>query len=628
MSPNNSEESVDPLGEAISRHQAGDLEAARSLYQSRLETAPDDVRAWCLLASVEGQSGRHEQASEAYEKAVLVDPDCVPAHAGLGTSRLNRHDFEGAAESLRRTLELDGSQVEARIQLASALRRLARLPEATAALEAALQLAPDHPRARFNLAMSQLEGGTPDKAEENFRRVLERHGGVAPAHAGLGRALMAQNRLDEATAALERALEIAPDNPETAIALGNLMTARGRTEQARARFEGVLARHSGHPQALSGLAELDRLSGQPEQGLTRLDSIGSGQPPGGVVLMNARLLNDAGRPRDAAAFIRQRLDSEALMPGVITGLNRELGRALDRLEDYDAAWQAWTTAHKGGEGAFEPAHFAQAVEALTGAFDAALYRTPAPADRPDGPRPLLLIGAPRSGKSMLEQMLACHPAIHGAGELRCLGGIVGSLQHDHTELGPYPACIERLDANARRALAGGYREVLRAAAPSADWVTDTQPTNFLHAGLARLLADDVRVIYCRRNPLDLAWACYGRGFADAALAFAATPAGIAGYLEGLERVVAHWREVLPEGVITVDYEQLVRTPEIELRRVLDALGVPWSEACDGYWEPGRASLSVPPTLAGPVTADEIGRGAPYRERFPGIPAIDTDAPRG
>ena len=628
MSPNSSEGSVDPLSEAIARHQAGDLAAARSLYQAHLQATPDDVRAWCLLASVEGQSGRHDLASEAYEHAIAIDPGCVPAHAGLGTSRLHRQDFEGAADSLRRTLELDGSQVEARIQLASALRRLARLPEATAVLEAALELAPDHPQARFNLGMSQLEGGMPDKAEDSFRRVLERHGGVAPAHAGLGRAFMAQNRLDEAAAALERALEIAPDNPETAIALGNLMTARGRLEQACVRFEDVLARHAGHPQALSGLAELDRLSGHPERGLGRLDSIGPGQVPGGVVLMNARLLNDAGRAADAADFIRERLDAEPLMPGVGSGLRRELGRALDRLKDHDGAWAAWTDAHRGADAAFEPAHFAEAVDALIGAYGAALFRTPAPADRPDGPRPLLLIGAPRSGKSILEQMLACHPAIHGAGELRFLGGIVGSLQHDHAQLGPYPASIGRLDAPARRALAGRYRDTLRNVAPSADWVTDTQPTNFLHAGLARLLADDVRVVYCRRDPVDLAWACYGRGFADAALAFAATPAGIVSYLEGLERVVAHWHEVLPEGVITVDYEQLVRTPESALRRVLDALGVPWSKDCDGYWEPGRASLSVAPTLSGPVTDAEVGRGAPYRERFPGIATGDPDAPRG
>ena len=119
-----------PLQEAMAHHQAGDVAAAVGLYRRHLEQRPEDVAAWCLLASAEGQAGHHPGAGEAYRRAVEIAPRHAPAHAGLGTSCLQRGDFEAAARHLRRAVELDPEQVDARLQLAMVLRRQARLPVA------------------------------------------------------------------------------------------------------------------------------------------------------------------------------------------------------------------------------------------------------------------------------------------------------------------------------------------------------------------------------------------------------------------------------------------------------------------------------------------------------------------
>ncbi len=610
----------DRLAQAMALHRAGDLGAALAAYRRHLQDRPGDVEAWCLLAGAEGQSGNHAGARSAYRRGVEAAPGHAPAHAGLGTSSLHLGDFAGAVEHFRRALELDPALTDARLQLAMALRRLARLEEAIAALEAVLEREPEHAQARFNLGMASLEAGRPDRAEDAFRRVLSARPGFVPALVGLGRALQSRNRLDEARETLDEAGAAAPEDPAVAMARAGLLTATGRVTEARSEYEKALAARPRDAGACLGLAELDRLAGAPERGIARLEPLLRTSPPGGVLVSLARLLRAAGRPTDAEGLAREQLASDRLMPRVRLALLRELGHALDETGDADGAWAAWTEANAPRAGRFDPDDFDRAIDALIRSFDPALIERAAVATESPatGPQPLLLVGPPRAGKSILEQMLACHPAVHGAGELRMLGELVNAVQ----QLGgaeAYPGCVAALGAGDLATLAADYRAALAAAAAGRRWVVDTQPTNFLHVGLAALLHPGVRVVWCRRDPVDLAWACYARGFADGAFDFAASADGIGRYLAALDRLFEHWRRLLPGAVAGVDYETLVTAPEDTVGGVLDWLGLGGHPDCAESHRPGRASLAAPPALSGPLHAGEVGRGGPYASRFAGLP---------
>jgi tetratricopeptide (TPR) repeat protein len=602
----------------MARHQAGDLAAAAGLYRRHLEQRPEDVAAWCLLASAEGQAGHHAGAGEAYRRAVEISPDHAPAHAGLGTSSLQQGNFEEAAGHLRRAVELDPEQVDARLQLAMVLRRQVRLPEATAELEEVLRRQPGHAQARFNLGMASLEGGRAEAAEDAFRKVLEARPRLVPALVGLARALRARNRPDAARVPLAEARALAPGDPAVAVARGGLLVTCGELAAAREAFEEALAADPGQTAALLGLAELDRLAGHCDRGIERLAPLLAGPAPGGVAVLMGRLLREAGRADEAERFIRRQLDGEALMPGARAALERELGRVLDARGDVDGAWAAWTAANAGRAGRFDPAHFDRAVDMLIDSFRPA-GPPPVPLPEPDAPLSLLIVGAPRSGKSLLEQMLACHPDVHGGGERRTLGDLVVEVGQRVPD-GTYPANVGKLEPGALAELAATYAADLKQAAAGARWVIDTQPTNFLHVGLARLLYPGLRVVWLRRDPRDLAWACYARGFADSAFDFAAEPAGIGPYFAALDRLRAHWATLLGDGFLSVDYEALVRQPQVELGRVFAWLGLAPDAMDADFHLPGRSSLSSPPALTRPLDGGEIGRGRAYAERFPGLPA--------
>ena len=190
-----------------------------------------------------------------------------------------------------------------------------------------------------------------------------------------------------------------------------------------------------------------------------------------------------------------------------------------------------------------------------------------------------------------------------------LGALTETLRQRSGSSLPYPACVAELTPELTRSLSETYGRALDERSTGARFLIDTQPTNYLHLGLAAASCPTLRVVYCRRRPLDLALACYARGFADAAsTAFSRSVAWIGSYMAGVDRLMDHWRGV---GIDVLD-------PEHQFRRTLTFLGLEWTEECSAYDDPARASLSAPPVLHGPMQPDQIGRGDAYRQQLQAV----------
>jgi tetratricopeptide (TPR) repeat protein len=616
------------LQRAMDKHRAGDHAAARPLYLAYLESNPSDAEAYCLLASLEGEQGDHGGAEEAFGKAIAARGDHAPAHAGLGVSLLLQGRPAEAADALRRAIELQPEQPEWRLQFALALRDSGRLKAAIRAVAELVKRWPENVQGHYNLAVLAMEGGNPDLAAEHFQFVVREQPDRLPALVGLGRALIAANDPVGAAAALNRAAELAPSDAEVSALRGNLLRNRGRFQDAVACYRQALGARPGHVGATVGLADIDRRVGHPEEGLARLQPLlESASPPPQARLVAARLLLRAGRDEEAVRLIDSWLTATDLTVTARASLLSLKGHALDRLGECDAAWAAWSESHESVPRRFDGDHFDQAIDALIEAYRPQLFSRRDAVRSPDGPSPLLIFGTPRSGKSILEQMLACHPEVKGGGECRHLGVMTNHIV-GMTGGRTYPGCVADLTEAQLQRLSTAYAEAVAANAGNARWLVDTQPTNFLHVGLAALIAPGVRLIFCERDPVDAAWACFGRRFADPALAFVATPQGIGRYMAGMGRIMRHWASAIPIDVLTVSYEDLVRDPRFVVERALGHIGLEWDDACADYAAPGRADLESAPVLSRPVDDREIGRGQPYRRHFAAVAEIlsgSTDA---
>ncbi len=201
--------------------------------------------------------------------------------------------------------------------------------------------------------------------------------------------------------------------------------------------------------------------------------------------------------------------------------------------------------------------------------------------------PVFIVGMPRSGTTLVEQIISAHPAAYGAGELPDIIGLVRALPgflRNNRE--PYPECVGELNENAEFALSERYLEKIRLSPGDPERVTDKMPHNFLHVGLIALLFPNARIIHCTRNPVDTCLSCYFQDFMGRHT-YAYNLEDLGYYYGEYRRLMAHWREVLPMQFMDVNYEELTANAEANSRRIIEHVGLPWDERCLEFYKTGR-----------------------------------------
>lgn len=390
-----------------------------------------------------------------------------------------------------------------------------------------------------------------------FARAASLDPSDADARVLLGQALLAEGDLVGAERALEEALALVPRHPDGAAALGKLRLARGDLDGAEALIAGL-------PKRTPSLA-----------------------------LVWAEICRARGGPQRAIEPLRESLRSAGGMAKV--RLLHSLGDTLDAAGDIDAAFDAYVEANS-----LRTAEVS--AQAILGDAQARIDACPV-APEPVGPpsrRPVWIVGLPRSGTTLVEQILAAHPAVAAGGERTVLRDLEIALRKGL----PAQVLADRLHRSLSEV---GGELPLR--------VTDKMPDNAHRLDLAYRLAPGSTVICVRRDPLDTLWSCFRQCFGDG-LAWSTRPEGLRAALEAHERLIAHWRSILPVTWIDLRYEDLVREPEASVRGLLDGLDLPFDPRCCRPHEVSRrAATASASQVRQPLHAGWVGRSGPYRDKF-------------
>jgi len=539
--------------------------------RSAAPNAPPHVSPLLARAAQALKAGRPGDAVPPLREAARALPGNAAILHDLGLACLECGLLGEAVATLQRAVAADPRYADAHLRLGIALEAAGGFDAALAAYRRASELLPSLADARYRAGDLLDSLGHTAEAIDAFRRTAASAPRSTLGRIAAAKALLAENRHVEAEKTLRQALALEKGNAVALELLGTILADAGRFAEAAEVLLQAIDRSPRLAGAYYDIARSRRL----------------GPEDAGLI----------GRMHAALAF-------PGLQPMQRSRVHLALGKAEEDLGDYEAAMQQFDAAEalRNAVVRFDLAAFEARVDRLIARFTPELL-TEASSSGSDDPTPILILGLPRSGTTLVEQTLSAHPQVGAGGELS-FWNERGRAWDQASAAEPEPASLA--------VTAGDYLRLLRAAAPDAVRVTDKLPLNLQWAGLIHLALPRATIIHCRRSEIDTALSIHQTHF-NPRLAFPTGGRDLVGYIRAYRRLADHWRRVLPaDRFIEIDYEALVSAPEPTIRRIVAASGLDWHAACLAP-EHNRRVVRTPSKWQArqPIYGTSIGRWRHY-----------------
>jgi tetratricopeptide (TPR) repeat protein len=560
----------------------GRTDEAIAAHRRALAIQPDFPEGYASLGHAQRRLGRLEAAAASYRRAVVMKPDYAEALQHLGDTLFELRRLEPAAASYRLLLQLKPDFAEAHNNLGNGLRELGQAAGAVESFKTAIALKPAYAEAHNNLGNALLDLGEIEAAVQSYRRAAEIKPDYYKALSNLGSALRELGRLDEAAECFDRALAIEPDSLETLTNSALVQRLKGRLDLAEASLRRALAQNPVSTPVIIGLAELTADKGrfaEAEDLYRRAFALDPNSAAAWAGLADLRKMSAADADWIAQA---QRLALEPRRPREDAQLHFSIGKYFDDVGEYERAFASFRRANETVK-TYRPAHdrrlLSQTFEFVRELYDRD-WLDRARVQTSGDSRPIFVVGMPRSGTSLAEQILASHPSVFGGGELSFWKS--ASLDVGAATLRDGPS------ATLSARFAEQYLQMLGELSPGAARVVDKMPANFAHLAMIHAALPGARIIHMQRNPIDTCLSIYFHNF-HIAHSYSNDLDDLAHYYEEYLGVMQHWHALLaPGAILDVPYEALVHDPETWSRRMVEFAGLPWDEACLNFHQTRRS----------------------------------------
>ncbi len=610
----------------LARFRLGRLEPALALIEAALEAAPADPETQLHYGLVLHAAGRHAEAAAQFRSSAKLLPLDPAPHLNLSAALLALGDAAGAVRAAKHARRRDANLPQVHYMLGLALMAADRLDDAIRAFAAALRLDPKLADALVNIGVICYRRNDIEGAKTAMRRALA----AAPGHVGAASNLGAFLRLTGQTEASEKLLnDVLEQNPDAAEVRVNQAAALLSEERPREALELLDAkpvpadpRLAQHWQMQRSLALLQ--VGRAAEASEFITATGGVPPEMEPLMLWRRALlalaaNDQVAARTYALAMERALTTDRLVPEHRIMAHFDLARFWSAQREADRTFTHWTAAHR-QLSRFQPfsrERHRAFVDAMIAAFDRARLHDGTRAQNRD-PAPVFIVGMPRSGTTLAEQIIAAHPQGFGAGERGALSQAFGTLGADTPE---GVSRVAALGAPALDAAAQLYLDELHALAPEKTRIVDKMPGNFNILGLVGLMLPGARIIHCVRDPRDIGLSIFTFRFYGYH-PYAHDLGDLGWYIGEHDRIMAHWREALPNPILTLALKDWVEDFDGTLRRVLDFIDLPYDPACERFYESeSRVRTVSRAQVKQPVNARGLGRWRSYAAQLK--PLIDA-----
>jgi tetratricopeptide (TPR) repeat protein len=593
------------------------FDEATVLFQQICKQDPRDADAWFKLGITNAHLGNLEESVKCIQSAIALRPDVWEAHFNLGNTLLQLGEIDKAEASYRKTIRLNPGLPQAHINLGNTLKARGKLIEALACNSRALEIKPDYSLAYFNMGDILYQMGRLEEAETSYRQALAIKPDDALAYVNMGNTLYQMGRLREAENSYRQALAIDSANPRALQSLANMQFSQGNFDNALHNFQQLEKLYPGRIDIPFIKAEMLEKQGRLDEAYNIIKPlIDQDKENAKTAQLFASICLHLGHRKEAIAMLKRVLSDQ---DATITDADRvsvhfRLGELYDAERDYDRAFQHIRSANELKRMEFDGDAYSASVDKLIETFNTRNLST-LPRASNNSDRTVFIVGMPRSGTTLVEQILSCHPEVFGAGELEHIHLAIDNLPKMVTSQKPYPDCLAELTQESLDELAQTYLDHMAQLATHEHYVINKMPELFQHLGFIAMLFPKARIIHCTRDPLDTCLSLYFGNFRGLGVRYCYRQEDLGHYYRNYERLMQHWNAVLDIPIMNVSYEALIADQEGMTRRLLDFLELEWNDACLRFYENKRfVNTSSYNQVRQPINSRSIGRWKHY-ERY-------------
>ncbi|MBF0382037.1 MAG: tetratricopeptide repeat protein [Magnetococcales bacterium] len=604
--------------QAVDHFNIKQYEAADQLCTAIIKAQPNHIDAINLLGVVAQQINRHDLAVEQFSSAIKIADDTELLHYNLGLSLLQLGQIQKGIASLQRAIAIQPAYYEALNSLGYALYGEDRLDEAVKYLQKAISIKPDYLIAYNNLGNVYLAKGEFDKAVDFYQKSLLINSDYSEAHNNLGNALLAQGKLEDAKSSYKKAISINPVYLEAYNNLGNVYKEQGDLLDAVKCLQKAIAIDPQFVQGYFNLANIMGEQGKLDDAVENYRKAIEIKPDFVEAYGNlGNILNDQGKFEEATQYYLQaikidpyNINAHVNIAGIkryssiaevdslktllaksttakeISLLNFAIAKGMFDLQQQSDGIKYYLEGNRVHRGTFEfaIAETKKTFEKFINLFDKDFIDVKKGIGVADA-TPIFILGMPRSGSTLIEQILSSHPDVHGAGELPYLEEAL--LQNSAAKtVDEIPEMVTALNVDDAKNIADKYIEYIRNIDSKTKYITDKMPGNFVYIGIIRMLLPHAKIIHSVRCAEDTCFSIFRENFKQFhPYAYDLTELGQ--YYRLYTKMMAHWHALFPGAIYDIHYENLTLNQEDETKKLLKYCGLPWDDNCLKFYKTSR-----------------------------------------
>jgi len=555
----------------VSAAQIGQLDQAIFAFKRVLTIKPDYADAYNNMGNALKDQGKLEEAIDAYNKALAIKPDYPEAYYNMGNAFKDQVKLEEAIDAYNKALAIKPDYADAYNNMGNALKDQGKLEEATEAYNKALAIKPDYADAYNNMGNALQEQGKLEEAIEAYNKALAIKPDYADAYNNMGNSLKDQGKLEEAIVAYNKALTIKPDNAEAYNNMGIALRDQGKLEEAIVSYNKALSINPDYANAYNNMGNALQDQDKLEEAKASYNKALSLKPDYAVVYRNLSTLRKYQPDDNQITFVREMMQQSDLKDDDRCHLQYTLAKMNEDLGDLDAAYGNYISGgklrqkllsydYKQDELRFEQIkNTAPKLKefAFNKPFHAAINT------------PIFILGMPRSGTTLVEQIISSHSEVHGAGELPFLSHLANSNNIYN----------QTINSDNILEVRKNYLNELEKVSQGKPFVTDKMPQNFLHISILLKALPEAKIIHVKRDPAATCWSNFKHYFSSKGMGYSYDLKDTVGFFKLYQDLMDFWDQQYSDQIYHLDYDKLTVEQEPETRKLIEYLELGWEDDC-------------------------------------------------